>query len=309
MELLQLEYFIAIAECQHMTRAANTLMVSQPSLSNTLSRLEKEMNVKLFDRKGRNIVLNSYGKILLKHAKTIFRELDNIQTEINLLNKISDNIITIGSVDSIYVKNWLPYFIKEHPNIFIRHVIGSCASLEKQLINGEIDFAITDSSTIPSSFSSQFIGNDEYIILGPLNSIIPNDVPQNFANFSNETFICSPKIEHILRPIDILSQSVNMDPNITFEGEKTLLMYIFNLGYSHIIAHKSDMSVIDKKKLRNETFKTFYLENECAHLKIHLIWDANRSLSPAKEVLIDYLRNDTFQLESKNKNDYNVLLF
>ena len=309
MELLQLEYFITMAECQHMTQAANTLMVSQPSLSNTLSRIEKEMNVKLFDRKGRNIILNNYGKIVLKHAKNIFRELDNIQTEISLLREISNNIITIGSVDSIYVKNWLPYFIKEHPTIFIRHVIGSCASLEKQLLNGEIDFAITDAPIISSSFASQFIGNDEYIILGPLNSIIPNDIPQNFSNFSNESFICSPKIEQILRPIDILSQSVNIQPNITFEGEKTLLMYIFNLGYSHIIAHKSDMTVVDKKKLRNETFKTFYLENECAHLNIHLIWDAKRSLSPAKEILINYLKNDTFQLEAKNKNEYNVLLF
>lgn len=57
MELLQLQYFITLAECQHMTRAANSLMVSQPSLSNTLSRIEKELDVKLFDRQGRNIVL------------------------------------------------------------------------------------------------------------------------------------------------------------------------------------------------------------------------------------------------------------
>ncbi len=41
MELLQLQYFKTIAECQHITKAANKLMISQPSLSNTLSRIEK----------------------------------------------------------------------------------------------------------------------------------------------------------------------------------------------------------------------------------------------------------------------------
>ena len=69
MDLLQLQYFIAIAEYQHITKAAAHLHVSQPSLSNTLSRIENELGTQLFDRQGRNIVLNDSGKIVLAHAK------------------------------------------------------------------------------------------------------------------------------------------------------------------------------------------------------------------------------------------------
>lgn len=64
MDLLQLQYFIAIAEYQHITKAAAHLHVSQPSLSNTLSRIENELGTQLFDRQGRNIVLNDSGKIV-----------------------------------------------------------------------------------------------------------------------------------------------------------------------------------------------------------------------------------------------------
>lgn len=87
MELLQLQYFKTIAECQHITRAANKLMISQPSLSNTLSRIENELGVQLFDRQGGNIILNNYGKIVLEHANNILRELDNIRTEIDELEQ------------------------------------------------------------------------------------------------------------------------------------------------------------------------------------------------------------------------------
>ncbi|GMA57787.1 hypothetical protein GCM10025858_22900 [Alicyclobacillus sacchari] len=54
MELLQLEYFQTVARLQHMTKAAEELQIAQPSLSKTISRLEEDLGVPLFDR--------TYGK-------------------------------------------------------------------------------------------------------------------------------------------------------------------------------------------------------------------------------------------------------
>jgi len=72
MELLQLKYFRTIARFEHMTRAAEELHIAQPALSKTVSLLEKELGVLLFDRRGRNIFLNQYGKILLAPEFLIF---------------------------------------------------------------------------------------------------------------------------------------------------------------------------------------------------------------------------------------------
>lgn len=68
MDLLQLKYFKVVAEQEHITKSAKLLMVSQPYLSAIVARLEEEMGGQLFDRDGRNVVLNEYGKILLHHA-------------------------------------------------------------------------------------------------------------------------------------------------------------------------------------------------------------------------------------------------
>lgn len=62
MDLLQLKYFKVVAEQEHITKSAKLLMVSQPYLSAIVARLEEEMGGQLFDRDGRNVVLNEYGQ-------------------------------------------------------------------------------------------------------------------------------------------------------------------------------------------------------------------------------------------------------
>ncbi len=82
MELLQLYYFKTVAQIQHISRAAEYLHITQPSLSQSIRRLETEMDTSLFDRTGRGISLNEDGKIFLKYVNTIFDALDNAKTEI-----------------------------------------------------------------------------------------------------------------------------------------------------------------------------------------------------------------------------------
>lgn len=82
MDLLQLKYFKVVAEQEHITKSAKLLMVSQPYLSAIVARLEEEMGGQLFDRDGRNVVLNEYGKILLHHANEALQHLEDAKKEI-----------------------------------------------------------------------------------------------------------------------------------------------------------------------------------------------------------------------------------
>ena len=62
-ELMQLRYFVTVAQLQHLTRAAEQLRISQPALSKAISRLEKELGTELFDRSANRISLNSSGRL------------------------------------------------------------------------------------------------------------------------------------------------------------------------------------------------------------------------------------------------------
>lgn len=87
MELLWLEYFRELAKSGHLTRTAEKLHIAQPSLSQTLKRLESEVGMPLFDRVGKHIVLNEYGKVFLKYTEQIFSSLDNAKLELNALKE------------------------------------------------------------------------------------------------------------------------------------------------------------------------------------------------------------------------------
>ena len=82
MDLLQIEYFLAVARTENMTAAANTLHVAQSSVSRCISRLEESLGVPLFERSGRGIVLSDYGRRFYARAETIMRELSDGEQEI-----------------------------------------------------------------------------------------------------------------------------------------------------------------------------------------------------------------------------------
>lgn len=74
MEWEQLEYFQTLARIQHVTKAAETLSITQPALSRSIVRLENYLGVPLFDRQGRSITLNKYGERFLKRVDSIIKE-------------------------------------------------------------------------------------------------------------------------------------------------------------------------------------------------------------------------------------------
>ena len=96
MEILQLKYFYALADTQHVTRTAEQLHIAQPSLTQTIHRLENELGVKLFTSSGRNIVLTEYGKYLHRKLEPVIKALNEIPEEIRELSCERSRLIRIN---------------------------------------------------------------------------------------------------------------------------------------------------------------------------------------------------------------------
>lgn len=96
MELLQLRYFYEVAKNQHVSNTAKLLHVSQPSLTQTIHRLEAELGVKLFKSSGRNIILTEYGEYLKRKIEPVIETLDSIPDEIAELARLNKNTICLN---------------------------------------------------------------------------------------------------------------------------------------------------------------------------------------------------------------------
>ena len=113
MNLRQLYYFRTIAELEHYTRAAEKLFVSQSSLSHAIQELESELNVKFFEKKGRNVELTKYGQLFLPYVQ---KSLATLEAGID---KLSDYINpNTGTV----VMAGFPSLAQFAPDIIVRYV-------------------------------------------------------------------------------------------------------------------------------------------------------------------------------------------
>lgn len=97
MDLLQLRYFQAVARREHISQAAEELRVAQPSVSRTIARLEKELGVPLFDRRGRQVRLNSYGVAFLRRVDRALSELDEARRELSDAAGLGHGRVTVAA--------------------------------------------------------------------------------------------------------------------------------------------------------------------------------------------------------------------
>ena len=145
MELRVLEYFIMIAKEGNITRAAERLHITQPTLSRQLGDLEKELNTQLFIRGKRSIVLTESGQLLMQRAQ----ELMNLvaKTERDLLESNGELLgtIAIGCVESeasrVLVR-WMKTFRSVQPCVVFDLVSGNGDDLREKLDRGLMDMAI-----------------------------------------------------------------------------------------------------------------------------------------------------------------------
>ena len=144
MELLQLKYFQTVAQLQNITAAAKLLYISQPSLSRAISRLEADLGVPLFDRKGKQIILNSYGKVFLRHVNTGLRELENGRQALINLSNTFQGTVNVGTMAARFLSSILYQYLQEQPQVkfhLVRFSKGSEA--QEQLLSREVDLAFT----------------------------------------------------------------------------------------------------------------------------------------------------------------------
>ncbi len=101
MEWQQLEYFVTVAKLEHMTRAAEALAISQPALSRSISKLEEELGVPLFDRQGRSIMLNRYGELFLYRVQRMRKEYEKAVLELQELNNPELGDVSLGFLHTL----------------------------------------------------------------------------------------------------------------------------------------------------------------------------------------------------------------
>lgn len=100
MNIPQIRYFVTAAQLQNLSKAADSLHLSQPSLSKSISKLEEELGTPLFERRGKRVVLNEAGERFLTSARAMLRTLDDTLLDLSELSAGDAARLTVGLFES-----------------------------------------------------------------------------------------------------------------------------------------------------------------------------------------------------------------
>ena len=175
MEIRTLRYFLAVAREENMTRAAENLHVTQPTLSKTLKTLEDELGKKLFTRHSFSITLTEEGALLRDRAEDLVSMADKIEKEFLSLDDVTGGELYFGLAESYqirYLARELRMMKIQYPGLRYHITSGDTEQVTEKLDKGLLDFAvICDAPNVKKYGSIAFPEGDIWGL------ILPDDAP------------------------------------------------------------------------------------------------------------------------------------
>ena len=170
MDFKDLEYFAAIARCGNITRAAQQLYVSQPTLSKFLQKLEGDTGLVLFQRAGRRLELTYAGQRYLAHAERLLSQKREMDAELTDLLRADTGVLHVGMPPfrcSFSLPEVLPAFRAQFPQVQFRIEEAPSAELDRKLLEGEVDLAFYMSFARHPGLSYRVLRRDRmYAVFG-----------------------------------------------------------------------------------------------------------------------------------------------
>ncbi|MEU1529338.1 LysR family transcriptional regulator [Streptomyces fagopyri] len=144
MELRHLQHFVAVAEDQHFTRAAERLMVSQSGLSSSIRALERELQAPLFVRTTRRVTLTEAGRALLGEAERVLAQVRAAHDAVAAVQGLLRGTLSLGTeqcIAGVHVAKLLIAFRRRHPDVEIRLRQAGSGALAEEVAAGRLDLA------------------------------------------------------------------------------------------------------------------------------------------------------------------------
>lgn len=256
MELQQLRLFLAAAESESFTRGAERAFVSQPALSASISKLETEMDTKLFTRNKRNVVLTPAGRKLLKRAKRIIEECSKAKEELKRHNVQS--MLRLGVVNTLpitLVASLIEQYRRENPGLMLHVIDASGAEIEKLERDDRIDLSLTLLTSKPSvnrrfTYTKELFGEGYVLAMTP-NHHLSQSTSISFHDLIIEPFITRSHCEHRRLVTNILkTQGIRLNnAYVTNQDDRALALVKAGIGVA-IIPECYDSSDIITRPLQ-----------------------------------------------------------
>jgi LysR family nitrogen assimilation transcriptional regulator len=171
MDQRKIKYFFSVIEHGNLSSAAQSLRVSQPTLSRQIQAIEQEFQIPLFVRSGRGMLLTEAGKQLHEGLQSIERQLRLLKTDVTAVSVEPAGEVVFGippSPRSLIAVPLVKQYNRAYPRIAIRLVEETSGQLRDLVANGILDLALTNTTEPAHGIVSQILGRERLVLVGPV---------------------------------------------------------------------------------------------------------------------------------------------
>ncbi len=224
MTLQQLRYFCVMTEVLHYTKAASMLYISQPSLSYSLSELEKELGVPLFERVGKQTRLSVYGAAFLPYAKNALAELSRGEAKLLEMVDPTGGTINLGYIYSVGFKV-MPKFVERfylhqgNRQIQFRFQQSMTGLLIERLLEGSLDVVFSAQPDIDDIDYVPIMRQELFLAVSEKHPLFERDVV-SLSDIAHEKLVSINHNTAMYRQLEARFREANVAPSIVFEVDE-----------------------------------------------------------------------------------------
>ena len=289
-----MKYFMEVVNQGGMTNASKSLYIAQPTISKAIKDIEKELDMPLFDRQKRYLVLTDAGKVFYKKCEEILALYDNIPNEINGLLGLETGHINIGMsavMDMQQFINILAEFHKLYPNVTYSLNESGGKSIETRLINDQIDIGITTIPIDENTFDYVSLYSEDLRLIVSEEHQLAKRSSVTMADLKNEDFILFNEDFYLNDKIIAAAKNAGFIPNtVSNVSQWNFIEYlvIARLGVSILPEHIA--------KMLKDEIKSIRIEDSGMSWELGATWKKDKLLSYATSKWIKFM---TERLENK----------
>nr|WP_092071311.1 LysR substrate-binding domain-containing protein [Dendrosporobacter quercicolus]NSL49397.1 LysR family transcriptional regulator [Dendrosporobacter quercicolus DSM 1736]SDM24688.1 DNA-binding transcriptional regulator, LysR family [Dendrosporobacter quercicolus] len=285
MEIRQLQYFQMACQLKSITKAAERLHVSQPSVSMAIQKLEEELGVLLLDRRQKQITLTGEGEVFLQRIRDVLSRLQDIAVEMNDYKRLQKGTIRIGippMIGTFLFPHIYAEFGKRYPLVEIVATEAGTMTIREQLEQDVLDLGIILLSQLSPNLETAPLAENQILVCLPPGHPLAELEHIPFTALAREPFILFHEDSYNRHIILEECRRHRFQPHIRFSSNQigTITGLVEQgMGISFLLdAVVSRYANICSRPLANPLF-----------FKIVMAWKSNRYLSKPAKAFMDFI--------------------
>ena len=288
LDLHRLAVFYTVVNEGTLSKAGDSLYMSQPAISAHIKALEQQLGISLFYRVGRRSVVNKAGEVLYRKAEQLFSVADELKAEMDDMRGMSIGRLNLGaSVDWQYsLPGYLDRFKQAHPGVEISMNVYPAERVERMVLDRTLDLGFIGGKTSKFDLASEHLIDDEIVPICSKGHRLAKRISSDVIKLDEESFIVREPESESRRIANGMLEANGLVENVLMElGSDEAIKWAVMAGRGIGLVARQSVDV----ELQAGLLRVLEIDSLTAPVEMHLIYIKERKMSAIQTAFVDML--------------------